>query len=80
MWRHTHQYYGERFWDVASKSIRRPSRVNADHQALFFAAFILAHLAFCAAATFFLAAADSVRLLFIGTIFGVFRAFVHRAL
>jgi len=57
-----------------------PVRANSHDQALFFAAFNFAHLAFCAAATAFLAAADSVRLLFIGTILRVFRAFAHRAL
>jgi hypothetical protein len=65
---------------VASKSIQRPSRTNSHDQALFFAALTFAHCAFCAAATFFLAAADRLRLLFIGTIFRVFRAFAHRAL
>jgi hypothetical protein len=69
----------ELFWDVKSKSMVRPSRANSHDQALFFAAFSFAHLAFCAAATFFLAAADTVRLLLIGTIFRVFRALAHRA-
>ena len=77
---HPRELRGARLLDVASKSIQRPSRANSHDQALFFAAFNLAHLAFCAAATFFLAAADSVRLLFIGTIFRAFRGFAHRAL
>jgi hypothetical protein len=77
---HTHVNCGcADFWDVTSKTMPRPSRANSHDQALFFKAFNFAHLAFCAAATFFLAAADTVRLFVIETIFRVFRAFAHRA-
>jgi len=69
-----------RFLDVASEPTERPSRAKSHAQALFFTAFTFAHLAFCAAATFFPAAPASVPLLFRGTIFRVFRAFAHRAL
>jgi hypothetical protein len=73
-------------WGGRDSWIRCQNRFNAHRelespdQALFFAAFTFAHLASCAAATFFLTAADNAGLLFMGTIFRVFRAFAHRAL
>jgi hypothetical protein len=69
----------------ALPGIWRPNLCSADRvpkshdQALFFTAFAFAHLAFFAPATFWLTAAESIRLLLIGAIFRVFRAFAHRA-
>ena len=54
-------------------------RCVLNSQAVFFPAFTLVHRAFCAAAFFLRAAAESVRFPRIGTTFAAFRTFAHRA-
>lgn len=56
------------------------SRVSVTRYAVFFAAFTFAHRALCAAAIFFRAATESVRLPRIGTTFAFPRTFAQRAL